>query len=41
MQEHWHGAKERETNNFVLKKLLSDQIVLLQKAQIVAAKDQG
>ena len=41
MQEHWHGAKERETNNFVLKKLLSDQIVQLQKAQVVAAKDQG
>ena len=41
MQEHWHGAKERETNNFVLKKLLRDQIVLLQKAQVVAAKEQG
>ena len=41
MSEHWHGAKERETNKFVLHKLLKDQIVQLQKAQFMAAKEQG
>ena len=41
MSKHWHGAKERETNKFVLHKLLKDQIVQLQKAQFMAAKEQG
>ena len=41
VHEHWHGTKEGDTNQFLLHKLLSSQIVLLQKAQFMAAKEQG
>jgi len=41
IKEHWGSTKERRTNSFVLKTLLRRQIVALQKAQFVAAKEQG
>ena len=41
LKDHWSGTKEHDTNNVLLKQILGKQIVELQKAQFMAAKEQG